>query len=74
MSAQRQRTGGNVSASTLVANDPAMMISPIYPQLLSPEGVIFLFASRFSSTLQEATSLVANAYNVTTEQAIEEFR
>ena len=51
-----------------------MSIPPIYQHLLprAPYGVTFLFSARLVDPLQVATSY--NAYDVSTEQVIEEFR
>jgi hypothetical protein len=53
-----------------------MVAPPVYQQLLlrSPEGITFLFSTRFSNDLQVAASQLSVDYNVTADQAIEELR
>jgi hypothetical protein len=63
----------SVSATTLDVPDTVLQV---YHHMLpkTPEGVAFLFGSRFSEALQVAAIRAAIGFKITTEAAIEEFR
>ncbi len=72
--AKRQRIAPAMSVHAAI--DPPDSALQVYQQMLpkNPEAIAFLFGSRFSDALQVPAERVANDYNITKENAIEELR
>lgn len=70
---KRKRSDSDVSVSFVPGN---ITIQPVYRQPLPnpPEGIVFLFSTRFSEALKDPALQATLLYDVTAEQVIEELR
>lgn len=73
MASKRKLSDSDVSA--VPPSNPSATVHPVYQKLLAKasDGIAFLYCSRLSDSLKTPASQVAAMYNVTVDQALEEY-